>query len=195
MIEIRNYTEEDEDSIIDICFETRDKSLRDLKDKRILALRWALCYTSYFSDYCFVATENEEVMGYILSTPDTLLQEKFHIEKIIPEIKARLTKEISDLNDFKAFIPINNMVPGLADKFPAHLHINLTSRCRQKGIGSRLMIAMENRLKESNISGLHLGVMKENEGAVNFYLKHGFTIYSEYDFGENNIGYFMVKKI
>lgn len=195
MITIRKYKPDDRGSIIDICYETRDKSLNKLKNRELFALRWALCYTDYFPGYAFVAEEDGKVIGYILSTPDTLLQEKYHTQRIIPRIKKIISPDNELFNLFTSFIPVTQMAGDILNEYPAHLHINLTSQCRHKGVGTRLMEAMEENLKMAGIKGIHLGVMKDNRNAVNFYNKHNFQLLIEYDFGENSIGYFMTKKI
>lgn len=195
MVIIRKYTPEDRNSIIDICYETRDKSLINLKNRKLFALRWALCYTDFFPDYAFVAEESGEVIGYILSTPDTLLQEKYHTQRIIPRIKEHLSSNNEQYHLFTGFIPLTQMAGNILEEYPAHLHINLTSQCRHKGIGSKLIETMEENLRNRGIKGIHLGVMKENNNAVNFYYKHNFKLLTEYDFGKGNIGYFMGKKI
>lgn len=193
MITIRKYKIKDEKEIIDICFETRSSELKDLDNREVFGLRWAQCYLKFYPDFCFVALENNEVIGYILSTPDTKEQEKVYVENIIPIIKNKIAEDYKYYEMFTAFIPENDMLGEILNPYPAHLHINLTAKCRHKGIGSKLMNAMENNLKAKGITAVHLGVMKDNEAAYNFYRKHGYQTITEYDFGDNSIGCFMGK--
>lgn len=192
---IRKYNKSDEKAIIDICFETRGDYLTELKDPYLFSLKWAQCYLRYYPDYCFVAEEDGDVIGYILSTPNTLEQEKQFVENILPEIKSIVSRNdpfYTELADFKSD---KEMTGNIVAEYPAHLHINLTSRCQHKGIGSKLMVAMEENLKCNGINKIHLGVMADNPNAVNFYKKHGYKTVKEHDFGEGNIGLFMVKSI
>lgn len=191
---IRPYTNKDEKAVIDICFNTRDY-MEDLKDSYLFSLRWAQCYLRYYPEFCFVAEENGEVIGYILSTPDTEICEKTYLENILPEIKNRIDSKDKYYEDFTSFITANDMGDTIADDYPAHLHINLTPKCQHKGIGSKLMKVMEQNLIAHGVKAIHLGVMADNTNAVNFYKKHNYKILVDYDFGDNEIGYFMGKNL
>lgn len=190
---IRKYKEKDEKEIINICFETRSSDLQDLENREVFGLRWAQSYLKFYPEFCFVAVENEEVIGYILSAPDTKEQEDVYIKNIIPIIKSKISQDYKYYEMFTAFIPENDLLGDKLDSYPAHLHINLTEKCRHKGIGSKLMSAMENNLKDKGVEAVHLGVMKDNRAAYNFYKKHGYKTITEHDFGNESIGCFMGK--
>lgn len=192
---IRKYNSNDEKAIINICFETRGDYLEDLKDPYIFSLRWAQCYLRYYPEYCFVAEENEEVIGYILSTPNTLEEEKLFVDNILPEIKSKVDQNSPFYSELAIFKSAKVLTGDIVINYPAHLHINLTSKCRHKGIGTKLMIAMEENLKKNGVNKIHLGVMADNINAVSFYKKHGYITKKEHDFGEGNIGLIMTKNI
>ena len=95
-IEIRNVTKEDEQALIDICFITGDPSLKRIfPEPRLFSHFWCLYYLWYDPENCFVAedTEKKKVIGYIISTKDTITQEKDFEEKMGPLVKKRM-KEV-----------------------------------------------------------------------------------------------------
>lgn len=193
---IREAKQEDEKDIIEICYSSR--SLKDFPntDREVFALKWALYYLRYETDYCFVIEQDSKKIGYILATPNTKKFEKEYPKKIIPQIKKRLSPEHPDYQTSVYFERTSELFPELVKQYPAHLHINLTSACRGKGIGSKLMEKLEEKLKKAKIPGIHLGVMENNTPALNFYKKHGFEIKYRLFLGEN-IGYtlFMGKSL
>ena len=60
--------------------------------------------------------------------------------------------------------------------YPAHLHIDILPDYQSKGIGSKLIKAFCDNLKEQNVKGVMLIVGTENEGARRFYERNGFTL-------------------
>jgi GNAT superfamily N-acetyltransferase len=85
----------------------------------------------YLDDYlghlCFVAIENEKVLGYILCQPDPSQTPK-------------------SLEVFKDYI---------AD-YPAHLHINTHPQVQGKGVGAALLRKLEEQLQLQGVKGVHL---------------------------------------
>ena len=61
-------------------------------------------------------------------------------------------------------------------KYPAHLHIDILPDYQSKGIGSKLIKAFCDNLREQNVKGVMLIVGTENEGARRFYERNGFTL-------------------
>ncbi len=62
----------------------------------------------------------------------------------------------------------------LTDLYPAHLHINLMPDLQKGGHGSALLRHQLQSLRNSGVSGVHLGVDPRNEGVTGFYAKFGF---------------------
>lgn len=156
---IRNAEIKDRESLEEICFNTRTGSLLNVEDKEGFTYRWVTNYVENFIDFCFVAEDNNEIIGYIVSTPNTEKQEELYYNK-------------SGINIIRTITVLENLL----GEYPAHLHINLTSKTRGKGVGTKLIESMENKLIESGIKGVHLGVMADNEIAVSFYKKNGFNV-------------------
>jgi ribosomal protein S18 acetylase RimI-like enzyme len=60
--------------------------------------------------------------------------------------------------------------------YPAHLHINTRADRRGRGIGTALMRAYLDQLRNENIPGVHLETSSENKIAVLWYEKLGFQL-------------------
>ena len=58
--------------------------------------------------------------------------------------------------------------------YPAHGHIDLLEPVRRRGIGSRGMSLLMERLAATRAQGMHLQVNPENSGAIRFYETLGF---------------------
>lgn len=181
---IRKARPEDEKAVTDICFETKTYDINDTDDRNLFALRWALYYIRYQSDYCFVAEDNREVIGYVLCSPDTTVCEDDYEEKIIPQIKKNIDKSHPQYKYYTTILKTKEIIPEFLKKYPAHLHINLTPRCQGKGIGTKLIKAMEQNLIDNGVHGIHLGVMEDNEAAIKFYEKNGYSKFHKYFLGE-----------
>lgn len=59
------------------------------------------------------------------------------------------------------------------EKYPAHLHINISPLFHGQGIGSYLMDAFEQKLLEKGVSGVHI-ITAPDAGNTIFYKKRGF---------------------
>jgi ribosomal protein S18 acetylase RimI-like enzyme len=62
----------------------------------------------------------------------------------------------------------------LYDRYPAHLHINLTATARGKGLGGALLRTIEERARNGRAPGIHL-VTSVGARNVRFYRKNGYT--------------------
>ncbi|MBY0516256.1 MAG: GNAT family N-acetyltransferase [Bacteriovoracaceae bacterium] len=100
---------------------------------------------SYFSKICLVAESSNQILGYILGS----------------------TESSSDELHLKIF-------EDCYEQFPAHLHINCHESARGLGVGSRLVSALEERLRSLGVKGLHL-ITASGARNVSFYEKNGFV--------------------
>ncbi len=92
-----------------------------------------------------------EMLGYICGVSDTRAHHELY----------QLAEHIPLFDD-------------LYSDYPAHLHINLTSRARGQGLGARLIHDLEDRLARHQVPGLHL-VTSTGKRNVSFYRGLGFT--------------------
>lgn len=65
---------------------------------------------------------------------------------------------------------------GLSDqRWPAHLHINVAPEARRSGVGRALMDAWFDRLRTHRVPGCHVQTVVQNEAAIRFFERMGFT--------------------
>lgn len=120
---------------------------------------------------CFVAVdENDKPIGYIYGVKDyNKYQENFEeYIKLVAEIEERrfLGEALTEMFDHAIY----------KEDYPAHLHIDILPDYQSKGIGSKLITAFCDHLKEENVKGVMLIVGTENSGARRFYERNGFTL-------------------
>lgn len=146
----------------EIFFESSSKkSFRDEEEKEKFFYKYLGFYLENYRDFAYVAVDSR-VLGYVVASP---VSSGENLEKIQPHLKV-----------FDAQIT----------KFPAHLHINCHHESRGKGIGSKLMAAIEEKLLASKIRGLHI-MTAPNSPNQSFYKKLGFNDEVSEDFSGSSI--------
>ncbi|MDO4284916.1 MAG: GNAT family N-acetyltransferase [Eubacteriales bacterium] len=169
MYHIREYQERDREKVRAICLATGPQT-----EELYPGIRKALC--TVFCDYyieeepenCFVAVdEQDEAQGYILCAGNwSVWARRFRTEYLEkgdqPIARAMGEATIRTLEKF-------------AERYPAHLHIDLLPQAQGQGAGSRLIRTLEKHLCDEGVWGLCLCVAADNTGARLFYQKNGFT--------------------
>ena len=61
-----------------------------------------------------------------------------------------------------------------AERYPAHMHIDILDAYQRMGIGHQLVDTLAACLAGQNVKGLMLSVGSTNQKGVNFYQKYGF---------------------
>ena len=64
-------------------------------------------------------------------------------------------------------------------QYPAHLHIDILPDFQRQGWGSKLLEAFYGKMREVGVGGVHLGVLRESEGALKFYEGGGWRVCGE----------------
>jgi GNAT superfamily N-acetyltransferase len=65
--------------------------------------------------------------------------------------------------------------PGVLAAYPSHLHVDLLPAAQGAGNGRRLLETLFDALRSAGSPGVHLGVARDNPGAVGFYRHLGFS--------------------
>ncbi len=173
--------------LYEICLKTGaagDDATGLFGDPWMLGQYYAAPYLIKDRDYCFVATQREIPLGYILATDDTLGFDEWMESYWLPTLRARYPKTnaegttvseqerglIAKIHESHGTVPV---APWLS-KYPAHLHIDLLPALQGQGCGKRLMETLLSRLIARSCPGVHLGVSAENTRAIAFYEKLGF---------------------
>ena len=185
---IRPYHPSDLTSLYKICLLTGNSgkdATNLLSDPDLIGHFYAAPYALFEPEVCFVITNNNKPCGYIIGTKDS---QKFY-EKCerdwFPILRERYSIAEESNKSFNSVI-IKRLHEGHKVKdelcnYPAHLHINLLPETQGQGLGRKAMNLFIDKLKELNVSALHLEVGKANPGAIKFYEKLGFHIVKEFE--------------
>lgn len=144
---IRPYQITDHESLQDIFWETTTRTQFTSINERVAFQEKYL--ESYLYQLAFVAQIEDQVVGYIVSAPQTHPQGLYWSEHL-------------------------SLFDDLYERYPAHLHINCTEKARGHGVGSLLVTKLESELKSRGARGLHL-ITLAGARNVSFYQKLGFS--------------------
>ena len=171
MITIRPYNKKDFRYIQDICMATSALANDDTPINRAM-----LCamYCDYYLDnqgeHCFVAVdENDIPVGYVLCAVDVGNYDEQMTERYLP-----LVRKISGKHFFEYNAEIKIAERYVRSGYTAHLHIDILSDYHRQGIGTELIKALENHLKEMFVEGIHIVCSSKNKTACAFYEKMGY---------------------
>ena len=169
---IRKYQEKDFEATKFVCL--NDMLGKEGYEKIIEYVEMMFCryYLEKEPENCFVAVdENDKPIGYIYGSKHYDYYQDNFSEYInaVADIENRrfLSEALTEMYDHAIY----------KKDYPAHLHIDILPDYQSKGIGSKLIKAFCDNLKEQDVKGVMLIVGSENEGARRFYERNGFTLY------------------
>ncbi len=183
MPRIRPFRPGDEAAVAAICLKTADAGADAtgiFEDDSIWAEIFVLPYVHRHPELAFVVEADDgRVVGYIVSAPDTNAFEDWFHDEWWPQRGARWPKpEVERTRQDGTLIYAYSRRAGsepYGAEYPAHLHIDLLPELQGQGWGRRLIETLIAALRERGVSGLHLVASSDNEGAVAFYPRVGFT--------------------
>ena len=110
--------------------------------------------------------------GYILCAKDLKAYEKNAYPYYLT---------LKELDEVKAerFPTSNREMERFYPEYPAHIHIDILEEYTGNGVGSKLMQALFEVLKEEKVPGICVLVDTNNKRAVRFYEKMGFKAFEE----------------
>lgn len=128
------------------------------------------------------------VLGYLTAAPDTVNYSRQRVwshrsrllqrwisgryGKMTPELRRWIRRSLRlDPDPEKIFG--REVAQELIQKFPAHLHMNLDSAAQGRGGGRLLIQALETKMKQEGILGVHLFC---GTGPIGFYERCGFQV-------------------
>jgi ribosomal protein S18 acetylase RimI-like enzyme len=183
MPRIRRFRTGDEPEVADICLKTADAGTDAtgvFDDDAIWAEIFVLPYVHRHPDLAFVVESDDgRIVGYIVCTPDTNAFEEWFHDEWWPERGARWPEPTTErTRQDGTLIYAYSRRAGAepyGDAYPAHLHIDLLPEVQGQGWGRRLIERLVAELRERGVSGLHLAAATDNEAAIAFYPRVGFT--------------------
>lgn len=183
MPRIRPFRAGDEPALADICLKTADAGADAtgvFADDRIWAELFALPYVARHPDLAFVVeTDDGRVAGYVVATPETSGFEDWFHDEWWPRRGARWPRPETEVTRQDGTLVYAYSRRGGAepygDEYPAHLHIDLLPELQGQGWGRLLIDTLVAALRARGVRGLHLVASADNEGALAFYPRVGFT--------------------
>jgi GNAT superfamily N-acetyltransferase len=154
-------------------------------DEEIIADALTLYYTDHEPESCFVAVNNEKVIGYIIGSINIANAKKAN-DKIARTLLGKAFKKGVFLrwNSWVFFLRVlwsavkgEFLAPDFSKNYPATLHINIDENFRGQHVGLQLIKYYLNYLKAHNISGVHFGTISER--AKKFFMRCGFNLLLE----------------
>ncbi|MCA9735899.1 GNAT family N-acetyltransferase [candidate division KSB1 bacterium] len=185
---IRPYHPADLTALYRICLQTahsgKDAS-HLFDDPDLIGHIFAAPYAIFEPEHCFVLTEQEQPIGYILGTRDSEAFSEWCEEQWFPPLRTRYPlPQIPDESFQTRILHLlhkgHQVNEDFAD-YPAHLHIDLLPVAQGGGLGRKMMQVFLDALKRANVSAVHLQVGKSNSGAIQFYQKLGFSEIKNYE--------------
>lgn len=199
---IRKYGDEDKAVIRRISCMTAligEPSNIFFDDDEVFADALTIYFTDYESESCFVAECDNKVIGYLLGAKDTKRMDRIFADKIalpllIKALRHGVFFRLSNTRFlFRVFLSLAKgefRAPSFSKDYPATLHINIMEEYRAGGIGSKLINAYLDYLKEQVVRGVHFATMSGK--ASQFFKKQNFKLlfqgkrsYFRYFLGEN----------
>jgi GNAT superfamily N-acetyltransferase len=180
--------------LYEICLKTGDsgKDASTLyNDPYVVGQFYAAPYLVYPEGVCYVAEHEFRPQGYIVAAPDTIAFRQWMDNVWLPPLRERYPQpfppEMVNSEIEKTIISTFHQIqfPMFTDDkpwykdYPAHLHIDLLPCLQGKGCGRLLVNSLCEELARQGVPGVHLGVGTNNQGAIAFYQKTGFTVLVE----------------
>jgi ribosomal protein S18 acetylase RimI-like enzyme len=169
-------------AIREVCLKTADAGKDGTALYQYPELLWALYADPYLvlsPETCFIAEDDQGVCGYTLSALDSEAMYKWAIREWLPPFQLAYPITSSQprrQSDQELVQLIHQPLPILpfAQDYPSHLHIDLLPRAQKRGLGSRLIEKLLEKLTSLGSKGVHFGVAGENLNAQAFYHYIGF---------------------
>lgn len=175
-------------AIREICCLTGDNGRPIAATRRQFFARiWIEPYQRLLPHWTYAAVDGDEVVGYLTGCPDSAI---FYRQRtwrcsipLLIQIGLGRYRNSSDARNFarrtlrmeKSVAP--RFSPGVTQQldraYPAHLHINVDERHRQRGIGRRLVESYLADLRFQSVAGVHLFCGADPLG---FYHSLGFEV-------------------
>ena len=153
-------------------------------------------------DVVFVATENNEVVGFVSCSLNTKhLYKKFFISNIfniLPFVIGKIFSIKFIKNILETFVaPFKNKITisDSKNELPELLTIAVNSKTQAKGIGHLLLISLENELKNLNINKYKVIAGTNLISANKFYLKHGFELVCQIEIHKGYLSNLYLKRL
>lgn len=185
-VTIRPYKSGDRDDVFRLAADTAffGNPVEDyLDDRKLFCDSLYRYYTDLEPQHCWVASANDEVVGFLTGCVDVSVQRRLWVTKILPHIALGLVSgryKIGALTwqHFKRLARHSLRIGSSVDtsRYPANLHLNVRAAWRGRRLGQRLLEAYLSQLRALQIPGVHLNTTNLNAAACKLFEKMGFKL-------------------
>lgn len=180
-IEIRPATLDDLNDLYFVALKTGNSgsdATSQFRNDQMLGEVFVGPYVTHASETSNLLSKSGKTVGYGLCVLDT-----DHFQNLCKmHWWPQLQLKYAELKQFsedewlvrEIFSPTPSPSEVLKD-FPSHGHIDLLPQVQGKGWGRKMMVQMENQLKNLGSPGFHLRVSAYNERGLKFYAALGYT--------------------
>ena len=184
---IRSYEPDDRQDVLRISADTAvfgEPVEAILDDRRLFCDAFTAYYTDFESEYLWVASIDDQVVGYLAGCVDTISQRRRIIKRTILPLVRRIILGNYRLGS-RTFNYVKYMSSGVLrrenphvdlEQYPAHLHINVEAAARGRGVGRSLMSTYLDQLRELGVPGVFLDTTDINKAACRLYESLGFKV-------------------
>jgi ribosomal protein S18 acetylase RimI-like enzyme len=184
-VQIRPYEPRDRGAVRAICCDTADRGEpveNFFPDREVFADLLTAYYTDYEPESGWVGDRGGEVVGYLTGCVDTRRFIRVMAFSIAPRILIKgIRREVLKYPQGKQFIRSNlrlwlrgSKKSISFDEYPSHLHINLKSGARARGLGCDLVTRFLVQAKAAGSCGVHANVREDSDRARKFFENLGF---------------------
>jgi GNAT superfamily N-acetyltransferase len=151
------------------------------RDGKLIGHIYSAPYVTLSPETAFVVEDAEGVAGYIVGVYDTrAFQAKLEREwwpalrSAYPDPQGDPALWDADQKRIAAFHHPEIAQKALVEAFPAHIHMNLLSRLRGQGMGTKLLDIWLSQARRDGVNAVHLGASATNAGGIGFWSSRGF---------------------
>jgi len=182
VVRIRGFEPADTAAMYEICLRTGNSGQDAtglFRDPNLIGEVYVGAYLALEPDLAFVGVDGG-VAGYVIGARDTERFEARCEREWWPALRERYPlRSFPDGTSDARLVGLIHKPPirraDVAERYPAHLHIDLLPKVQGGGNGRRLMATLLDALADAGVPGVHLGVAMANERAIGFYRHLGFT--------------------
>ena len=184
---IRPYQQKDRESVFRIAADTAFFGApieAYMEDRNVFLDAFYAYYTDLEPEHAWVGCAGELVVGFLTGCVDSRSHGRKYRRFTLPRLIGKFLRGKYRFGK-RSFDYIAGLLGGMLrgespevdlDIYPAHLHINVDSAWRGRGLGQRLMEAYLQQIRGLGVPGVYLETTSLNEVACRLYEKMGFRL-------------------
>jgi GNAT superfamily N-acetyltransferase len=153
------------------------------RDPRMMGHIYIAPYASLEPGLTWIVEDRDGVAGFVAGAVDTAAWEDRLEREWWPSLRRHYADPVGVPADEQtadqrraAMIHHPPATPAeIAERYPAHLHMNLLPRLQRRGLGSSLLGTWLSAARARGARSFHVGVNRMNAGALHFWNAQGFA--------------------